>query len=94
MQELGFVGAKIPCPYSPNEGDDGLARNLEAFKSARQSVGTDFPLMSGSICCLSVCLSVSPQVLPSHRLDCYMALTVPYAIKVSTRVHNCGRQSL
>ena len=58
MQELGFVGAKIPCPYGPTEGDDGLARNVEAFKSARQSVGTDFPLMSGSICCLSVCLSV------------------------------------
>jgi L-rhamnonate dehydratase len=57
---LGFVGAKIPCPYGPSEGDAGLRKNVEYFKNARAQVGDDFPLM----------------------LDCYMALTVPYAIKV------------
>ena len=45
-KQSGFVGAKIPCPYGPSEGDEGLKKNVDFFKQARQSVGTDFPLMS------------------------------------------------
>jgi len=41
----GFVGAKIPCPYGPSKGDEGLKLNVETFKKARESVGPDFPLM-------------------------------------------------
>ena len=53
------MGAKVPCPYGPSAGDEGLRKNIAFFKNAREQVGPDFPLM----------------------LDCYMALTVPYAIK-------------
>lgn len=60
-KEMGFVGAKIPCPYGPAAGDEGLRKNVAFFKGWREKVGDDFPLM----------------------LDCYMALTVPYAIQVS-----------
>jgi len=42
---LGFVGAKIPCAYGPSDGDEGLAKNVQLFKQARESVGPDFPLM-------------------------------------------------
>ena len=45
-KQSGFVGAKISCPYSPSEGDEGLKKNVDVFKQARQSVGTDFPLIS------------------------------------------------
>ena len=45
LQSLGFVGAKIPCPYGPSEGDEGLKKTVEFFKEARASVGDDFPLM-------------------------------------------------
>lgn len=45
-KHAGFVGAKIPCPYGPSEGDEGLKKNVDVFKQARQSVGPDFPLMS------------------------------------------------
>ena len=31
-KEFGFVGAKIPCPYGPSEGDEGLRKNVEFFK--------------------------------------------------------------
>ncbi|XP_065896693.1 L-rhamnonate dehydratase-like [Dysidea avara] len=41
----GFVGAKIPCPYGPSKGDEGLKLNVETFRKARESVGSDFPLM-------------------------------------------------
>ena len=45
-KQAGFVGAKIPCPYGPSEGDEGLKKNVDVFKQARNSVGPDFPLMS------------------------------------------------
>lgn len=60
-KKLGFVGGKIPCPYGPSAGDEGLRKNVEFVKGWREKVGPDFPIM----------------------LDCYMALTVPYAIKLA-----------
>ncbi len=59
-KEMGFVAAKVPCPYGPSAGDEGMRKNVEFFRGWREKVGDDFPLM----------------------LDCYMALTVPYAIQV------------
>ena len=55
--ELGFVGAKIPCAYGPADGDEGLAKNVEIFRRARESVGPDYPLMwaSGVRVCVCVC---------------------------------------
>ena len=44
-KQAGFVGAKIPCPYGPSAGDEGLKKNVDVFKQARQSVGPEFPLM-------------------------------------------------
>ncbi|XP_013408765.1 uncharacterized protein LOC106172549 [Lingula anatina] len=60
-KEFGFVGSKIPCPYGPSAGNEGLKKNAEFVKGWREKVGPDFPLM----------------------LDCYMALTVPYAISLA-----------
>ena len=60
-KEMGFVGAKIPCPFGPDAGEAGFRKNVEYFKAARELVGPDYPLM----------------------LDCYMSLTVPYAIRLA-----------
>lgn len=60
-KNMGFVGGKVPCPYGPSAGDEGLRKNVEFFKGWREKVGPDFPLM----------------------LDCYMSLSVPYAIKLA-----------
>jgi L-alanine-DL-glutamate epimerase-like enolase superfamily enzyme len=57
-QSMGFVGAKVPLPYGPDEGQPGLLKNVAFLKKHRQAVGPDFPL----------------------RVDCYMALNVPYTI--------------
>jgi L-rhamnonate dehydratase len=59
-KQMGFVGAKVPCPYGPSAGDEGFRKNVEFFAGWREKVGPDFPL----------------------ALDCYMSLTVPYAIKL------------
>jgi L-rhamnonate dehydratase len=61
---MGFRGAKIPLPYGPPDGDEGMRANVEHVKRARAAVGADFPLM----------------------LDCYMALSAPYAIELVRRI--------
>ena len=43
-KELGFVGAKIPCPHGPAEGDEGLDRNVEFFRKWREACGPDYPI--------------------------------------------------
>jgi len=63
-KEMGFVACKIPCPYGPADGVEGMKKNVQYFKEARASVGEGFPLM----------------------LDCYMSLTVPYAINLARRL--------
>ena len=68
-QEMGFVGAKVPCPYGPSAGDEGFRKNVEFCKKWREAVGPEFPL----------------------SLDCYMSLTVPYAIKLGQELlRPCG----
>jgi len=44
-KKLGFVGAKVPLPYGPADGDEGMRMNIEFIAKCRESVGNDFPLM-------------------------------------------------
>lgn len=39
-----FCGAKIPLPYGPSAGDEGLRKNVEFFAGWREAVGEHFPL--------------------------------------------------
>jgi L-alanine-DL-glutamate epimerase-like enolase superfamily enzyme len=57
---MGFGAAKVPLPYGPDEGVEGMRKNVEFLRKHREAVGPDFPL----------------------RVDCYMALNVPYTIEV------------
>lgn len=67
-KQAGFVGAKIPCPYGPSAGDEGLKKNVDVFKQARQSVGPDFPLMS--VLNMYKVIDVCRQVGLLHVTDC------------------------
>ncbi|HET8524277.1 MAG TPA: L-rhamnonate dehydratase, partial [Thermomicrobiales bacterium] len=44
-QELGFFGCKMPLPYGPADGQEGLKANVEMVARAREEVGPDFDLM-------------------------------------------------
>ncbi len=44
-REMGFHGAKVPLPYGPAAGPEGLRRNVEFIGDWREKVGPDFPLM-------------------------------------------------
>jgi L-alanine-DL-glutamate epimerase-like enolase superfamily enzyme len=41
---MGFIGAKVPLPYGPDEGQPGIAKNIEFLKKHREAVGPGFPL--------------------------------------------------
>jgi len=61
-KEIGFWGGKVPLPFGPADGAEGVRKNVEFLEMHREAVGPDFPLM----------------------VDCYMALTVPYAIEIAS----------
>lgn len=42
---MGFFGAKVPLPYGPGEGVEGVLKNIEFLRKHREAVGPDFPLM-------------------------------------------------
>jgi L-alanine-DL-glutamate epimerase-like enolase superfamily enzyme len=44
-QQLGFFGCKLPLPYGPAEGKEGLKANVGMVALAREAVGPDFDLM-------------------------------------------------
>ena len=43
--ELGFLGTKLPCPYGPDDGIQGLHKNVELISGVRDRIGTEVELM-------------------------------------------------
>lgn len=41
---MGFNGGKVPLPYSPGEGPEGMRKNIQFLRKHREAVGPDFPL--------------------------------------------------
>jgi len=58
-KELGFVGCKIPCPYGPADGVEGLQKTVAFCKQAREQVGEGFPLMLDCYMSLTVPHAIS-----------------------------------
>ncbi|PGH02089.1 hypothetical protein AJ79_07726 [Helicocarpus griseus UAMH5409] len=58
---MGFSGAKVPLPYGPDEGVDGLLRNVEFLRKHRESVGPDYPLRVD--CYMSLNVSYTIQLV-------------------------------
>ena len=44
-KKMGFFGAKVALPYGPDEGHEGLRKNVKFLTEHREAVGPDFPLM-------------------------------------------------
>lgn len=53
-KEMGFFGAKVPLPYGPDDGHEGLKKNIEFLRRHRESVGPDYPLMVDCYMALTV----------------------------------------
>ena len=43
--ELGFTAIKLPCPYGPDDGLEGLRKNVELVATTRELVGDETELM-------------------------------------------------
>jgi L-rhamnonate dehydratase len=44
-KEMGFIGGKMPLVYGPDDGVEGLNKNIQQAKEMRKKVGEDFMLM-------------------------------------------------
>ena len=53
-KKMGFKGAKVPLPYGPGDGDEGMRANIERLCKVRESVGKDFSLAVDCYMSLSV----------------------------------------
>ncbi|KAK6525195.1 hypothetical protein TWF694_005341 [Orbilia ellipsospora] len=45
VKEMGFWGSKVPLPYCPDDGQEGMKKNIEFLRKHRESVGPDYPIM-------------------------------------------------
>ena len=57
-KEMGFSGAKVPLPYSPGEGPEGMKKNVEFLRKHREAVGPDFPLRVDCYMSLNVAYTI------------------------------------
>lgn len=57
-KEMGFIGAKVPLPYGPDEGPAGLKKNIAFLRNHRESVGPDFPLRVDCYMSLTVAYTI------------------------------------
>ena len=66
LQSLGFVGAKVPLPYGPGDGEKGMKGNIDRLINCVKSIkprenGVKFPLMID--CYMSLTLNYTLDLL-------------------------------
>ena len=54
VKKMGFWGSKVPLPFGPADGHEGLEKNYNYLKKHRESVSKDFPLMVDCFMSLNV----------------------------------------
>ena len=54
VKKQGFQGVKVPLPYGPASGVEGLRKNVELISEVRDSVGDNFDIMIDCYMALSV----------------------------------------
>ncbi|CDK27647.1 unnamed protein product [Kuraishia capsulata CBS 1993] len=57
-KSMGFWGGKVPLPYGPDEGHEGLRKNVEFLTKHREAIGPDFPLMVDCYMSLNVSYAI------------------------------------
>ncbi|POR37476.1 L-rhamnonate dehydratase [Tolypocladium paradoxum] len=57
-RDMGFWGAKVPLPSCPQEGHQGLRKNVGFLRKHREAVGPDFPIMVDCYMSLSVSYTI------------------------------------
>ncbi|KAG5984654.1 hypothetical protein E4U55_003875 [Claviceps digitariae] len=64
-RDMGFWGAKLPLPFCPEEGPEGLRKNVEFLRKHRACVGPDFPIMVD--CYMSLNVSYTIQLVEATK---------------------------
>lgn len=63
---MGFWGAKVPLPYCPEEGAEGMRKNVDFLRKHREAVGPDFPLMVDCYMSLNVPYTIAIVEATKH----------------------------
>lgn len=53
-KKMGFFGIKVPLPYGPDDGNEGLRKNIDFLRKHRADVGPDYPIMVDCYMALNV----------------------------------------
>ncbi|KAK7937967.1 uncharacterized protein PG986_014835 [Apiospora aurea] len=64
-KDMGFWGAKVPLPYCPADGHEGLRKNIAFLRKHRESVGPDFPIMVD--CYMSLNVSYTIEIVEACK---------------------------
>ncbi|KAF9886045.1 hypothetical protein FE257_012101 [Aspergillus nanangensis] len=66
-KDMGFIGAKVALPHGPDEGTEGLLKNVAYLRKQRDSVGPDFPLRVD--CYMSLNVSYTIELVKRCEAD-------------------------
>ena len=65
-KEQGFWGGKVPLPYGPADGADGIRKNVEFLAGHREAVGPEYPLMIDCYMALNVPYAIEVAEAAKH----------------------------
>ncbi|KAJ8098523.1 enolase C-terminal domain-like protein [Lipomyces tetrasporus] len=65
-KSMGFWGGKVPLPFGPDEGHEGLMKNVKFLSEHREAVGPDFPLMVDCYMSLNVSYAIQLAIATKH----------------------------
>jgi L-rhamnonate dehydratase len=104
-KSMGFSGGKVPLPYGPDEGPEGMRKNIDFLRQHREAVGPDFPLRVDCYMSLNVSYTIElvekckdlnidwwEECLSPDDFDGHMLLKRAHpAVKFTTGEHEFSR---
>ena len=66
VRDMGFWGSKVPLPYGPADGHEGLKKNVAFLTKHRESVGDDYPIMVDCYMALNVPYAIELATACNH----------------------------
>lgn len=89
-KNMGFIGAKVPLPYGPDEGQAGLKKNVDFLRKHRESIGPDFPLRVD--CYMSLNVSYTIEIVKACEdlnIDWWEEVRTSHDFAVLQIMYNC-----
>jgi L-rhamnonate dehydratase len=103
-KQLGYQAQKWFFGYGPNDGEDGVRKNVETVRVLRETLGDDYPIMLDAFHGWDVPYSVAvgkriaefrpawlEEPVPSDRISAMKTIRAETGIPLATGEHTYGR---